>query len=187
MKENINIPSYEEIANEILNSAMLNSSEGNWIVYVSELALKYNIKEEWFIEHYDDIADIINSSEEVLDPVQGKEEDNVCFDVMIGLNYLYNIDWRDEENIEFAPSDEIINKIDAYSNSEKYEPLQLIQLQAGLIDALDVSRFDNPELSAAQMKQIRLELYNEQIEQKKNKSIECEDEKVDFRHKRKGR
>lgn len=91
----------------------------------------------------------------MLEPVQGKEEN--CFDMSIGLAYIYDYNW--EEDDEVAPPVEIQKKIRQYYDSNKYEPLQLIEIQVGLIENLDVSLYDNPKNSHQEMRHIRENQY----------------------------
>lgn len=144
-----------DIARDIIETGMLESSEGNYIVYTEGLSESLGISEEYLINHYDEIAYIINTDDAMLDPVQGKEEN--CFDMSIGLAYIYDYNW--EEDDEVAPSVEIQKKIRQYYNSNKYEPLQLIEIQVGLIENLDVSLYDNPKNSHQEMRHIREDQY----------------------------
>lgn len=58
-----------DIARDIIETGMLESSEGNYIVYTEGLSESLGISEEYLINHYDEIAYIINTDDAMLDPV----------------------------------------------------------------------------------------------------------------------
>lgn len=86
----------KEVVDYMISYGTEHTNYGNWIFEIGDLCVSFDILEDWFYEHNEEIIDELYTRAEVLDVEQEFDSDAnpLTYDVNFGTKYCSNL-WEE--------------------------------------------------------------------------------------------